>query len=40
MYLEVKNLTVLYDRGMVINNVCLGIEKGELVSLVVCKWRR
>jgi branched-chain amino acid transport system ATP-binding protein len=34
LYLEVKNLTVLYDRAMVINNVSLGIEKGELVSLV------
>ena len=34
MYLEVKNLTVLYDRAMVINDISLGVEKGELVSLV------
>lgn len=34
MYLEVKNLTVLYDRAMVLNNVSLQVNEGELVSLV------
>jgi branched-chain amino acid transport system ATP-binding protein len=34
LYLEVKNLTVLYDRAMVINDISMGVEKGELVSLV------
>jgi branched-chain amino acid transport system ATP-binding protein len=34
LYLEVKNLTVLYDRAMVLNNVSLQVNKGELVSLV------
>ncbi len=34
MYLEIKNLTVLYDRAMVLNKVNLAINEGELVSLV------
>ncbi len=34
MYLEVKNLTVLYDRAMVLNNVSMHVNKGEIVSLV------
>lgn len=34
MYLEVRNLTVLYDRAMVLNNVSLNVEKGEAVGLV------
>lgn len=34
MYLDVKNLTVLYDRAMVLNKVSLQVNKGELVSLV------
>lgn len=34
MYLEVKDLTVLYDRAMVLNKVSLGVNKGELVSIV------
>ena len=34
MYLEVKNLNVLYDRAMVLNNVSLHVEQGEMVSLV------
>jgi len=34
LYLEVKNLTVLYDRAMVLNNVSLHVKEGEMVSLV------
>ena len=34
MYLEVKGLTVLYDRAMVLNNVGLHVDKGEMVGLV------
>jgi branched-chain amino acid transport system ATP-binding protein len=34
LYLEVKGLTVLYDRAMVLNGVNFGVNKGELVSLV------
>ena len=34
MHLDVKNLTVLYDRAMVLNKVSLQVNKGELVSLV------
>lgn len=34
MYLEVKDLTVLYDRAMVLNKVSLQVNRGELVSLV------
>ena len=34
MYLEVKDLTVLYDRAMVLNKANLHINEGELVSLV------
>ena len=34
MYLEVKGVTVLYDRAMVLNDVSLYVKKGEMVSLV------
>ena len=34
MYLEVKDLTVLYDRAIVLNKVSLQVDRGELVSLV------
>jgi branched-chain amino acid transport system ATP-binding protein len=34
LYLEVKNLAVLYDRAIVLNGLSLHVETGELVSLV------
>ncbi len=34
MLLEVGNLSVWYDKAMLINNLSMGVEKGELVSLV------
>jgi len=34
LYLEVKDLTVLYDRAMVLNNVSLAVGEGEICSLV------
>lgn len=34
MYLDVKELTVLYDRAMVLNRVSLHVREGEMVSLV------
>jgi branched-chain amino acid transport system ATP-binding protein len=34
LYLEVKNLSVLYDRAMVLNGLSLHVNSGELVSLV------
>lgn len=34
MLLEVKDLTVLYDRAMVLNRVSLHVDDGEMVSLV------
>ena len=34
MLLEVRNLTVCYDRAMVINDLSMGVDTGELVSLV------
>lgn len=34
MLLEVDRLTVAYDTAMVLNEVSLGVERGELVSLV------
>ncbi len=34
MYLEIKDLTVLYDRAMVLNKASLHVDQGELVSLV------
>ncbi len=34
MYLEIKNVTLLYDRAMVLNEVGLRVNEGELVSLV------
>jgi branched-chain amino acid transport system ATP-binding protein len=34
MLLEVGNLSVWYDKAMLINNLSMGVDKGELVSLV------
>lgn len=34
MFLEIKDLTVLYDRAMVLNKASLHVKEGELVSLV------
>ena len=34
MLLEVANLSVRYDKAMLINNLSMGIDTGELVSLV------
>ena len=34
MLLEVANLTVCYDRAVLINNLSMGVDEGELVSLV------
>ena len=34
MLLEVKNMSVWYDKAMLINNVSMGVDTGELVSLV------
>ena len=34
MLLEVTNLTVCYDKAMIINDLSMGVEGGELVSLV------
>lgn len=34
MLLEVANLTVCYDKAMIINGLNMGVERGELVSLV------
>lgn len=34
MLLEVAKLTVCYDRAMIINDLSLSVERGELVSLV------
>lgn len=34
MLLEVLNLTVAYDRAMIINNLSLVVDAGEMVSLV------
>ena len=34
MLLEVANLTVCYDRALLINNLSMGVDTGELVSLV------
>lgn len=34
MYLEIKDLTVLYDRAMVLNGVSLTVDKAEFVCLV------
>jgi branched-chain amino acid transport system ATP-binding protein len=32
--LQVSNLTVCYDKAMIINDICLHVQDGELVSLV------
>jgi branched-chain amino acid transport system ATP-binding protein len=32
--LKVENLTVCYDKAMLINNLSMGVETGEMVSLV------
>jgi branched-chain amino acid transport system ATP-binding protein len=34
LLLEVSNLTVCYDKAVLINNLSMGVEEGELVSLV------
>ncbi len=34
MLLEVANLTVCYDKAMLINDLCMNVAEGELVSLV------
>ena len=34
MLLQVSNLTVCYDKAMIINDICLHVQDGELVSLV------
>lgn len=34
MLLEVSHLTVCYDKAMLINDLSMGVDKGELVSLV------
>ncbi|MCJ7685145.1 MAG: ATP-binding cassette domain-containing protein, partial [Desulfobacteraceae bacterium] len=34
MLLEVDHLTVCYDKAMLINDLSMGVETGELVSLV------
>ena len=34
MLLEVANLTVCYDKAMIINGLSMGVDRGELVSLV------
>lgn len=34
MLLEVKNLTVSYDTAMILNDVSISVDSGELVSLV------
>lgn len=34
MLLEVTNVSVWYDKAMLINNVSMGVDTGELVSLV------
>ncbi len=34
MLLEVKNLTVSYDTAMILNDVSISVDRGELVSLV------
>ncbi len=34
MLLEVKNLTVAYDTAMILNDVSIAVDSGELVSLV------
>jgi branched-chain amino acid transport system ATP-binding protein len=34
LLLEVKNISVWYDKAMLINNVSMGVNTGEMVSLV------
>jgi len=34
LLLEVANLTVCYDKAVLINNLSMGVDEGELVSLV------
>ena len=34
LYLEAKNVSVFYDRAIVLRDVSLNVEMGELVSLV------
>jgi len=34
LFLEAKNLTVIYDRAVVLNNVSLEVDVGEMVGLI------
>ena len=34
MMLQVSNLTVCYDRAMIINDISMHVNEGELVSLI------
>jgi branched-chain amino acid transport system ATP-binding protein len=34
LLLEVSHLTVCYDKAMLINDLSMGVDRGELVSLV------
>jgi branched-chain amino acid transport system ATP-binding protein len=34
LLLEVTNLTVCYDKAMIINDLSMGVDREELVSLV------
>ena len=34
MLLEIANLRVCYDKAVLINNLSMGVDEGELVSLV------
>ena len=34
MLLEVANLTVCYDKAVLVNNLSMGVDEGELISLV------
>ena len=34
MLLEISNLTVCFDKAMIINDLSMHVEKGELISLV------
>ena len=40
MLLEVSNLTVCFDKAMIINGLSMHVNDGELVSLVGSKWCR
>jgi branched-chain amino acid transport system ATP-binding protein len=34
LLLEIDHLTVCYDRAMLLNDISMGVDTGELVSLV------